>query len=110
MADVEGGEITIGLVGGNGGEAVAVLVVEGLLRPGMQRFAAHDQPRAGRERRQVDQAGGLGHASALADFAVLAARRCPRARIGVQRPDGNPKLLGQAHADGKAHLGVAKEG
>lgn len=41
---VEPRDVEVGLVGEERGEPVAVDVVEGLLRAGVQRFAAHHQP------------------------------------------------------------------
>jgi hypothetical protein len=71
VATLDGDDVDLGLVGEHGGEPTAVDVVDGLLRAGVGRFAAHDQPRAGGPAiRQGDGVGELGDVGSVALVAV----------------------------------------
>ena len=75
------------LIGEEAGEALPVDVIQGLLRAGVQRLSAHQQPSALRPRVDVDQPGELGDGCAVAVGPVGADRRCPRVGVVADRAD-----------------------
>ena len=71
-------DVGVVLVGHKGGEPVPGDVVEGQLRAGVARLAAHDQPGPRRELGEVHGVGELDHGRAVALLTVLGDRRLPR--------------------------------
>jgi hypothetical protein len=82
-----GHDVGIGLVGEHGGEPGAVDVVDGLLRAGVERFAADDQP------------GLVGPALGQGDTVAELADGRAGARLAVLGDGPGPGRLGQV-ADG----------
>jgi hypothetical protein len=92
VAQLQPGEVRVGLVGEEHLEAVAVVVGEAQLRAGMGVLTATDRPGARRPAVQVNPAGQLASLRAMANLA-----------IGLRR--GRPGLLGLSE-DRLAHVGV----
>jgi hypothetical protein len=83
LATLEQLDVGVDVVGQHGLQAMAVMIAKRQLRAGVRALAAHDHPRSGRPRRQIEVRGDLG------DLAVLTL-----AAIGSER--GDPRALGGA--------------
>lgn len=99
VADIEGGDVGVLLVGEERGEPKPVDVVEGLLRSGMQRFAAHDQPRPSWPPRQLHKVGDLGHCSFAAWPATLGERLDRTVVVRIEIVDGGAYGVFERHPD-----------
>ena len=86
VAQLKGGEVAVGLVGGEHLEAVAVVVGEAQLGAGVGVFAAAQHAGAHRPVAQVDPAGQLADLGAVAELAARINRGGPdRFGLGEDR-------------------------
>jgi hypothetical protein len=106
VAQLQPGQVGLGLVGEEHLEAVAVVVGEAQLGAGMGVLASADRPRARWPVAQVDPAGQLAHLGIGTDLAV-SVPGCSPAGLGLDQ-DRLAHMLVDRHAEGEADLALVQ--
>ena len=105
MSQLQGGDVGVGLIGDEGGVAIALRVKDLELRAGVGALPAHDQPRALGPGGEIDVLAQLGDPGALAHLASGVDRALP-CRLG-RLQDRLAHPLVDLVADREADAGVA---
>ena len=108
VAQLQGGDVVVVLVGEEACVPVAVLVEDRELRAGVRPFAAADQPRSRGPGGQVEAVGQLRDPGAVAVLAFCVDRLQPLGFRDLE--DRGADRLGQLVADREADPGVAAVG
>ena len=108
VAQLQGGDVALALVGDEGGVAIALGIEDAELGAGVRPLAAADQPRSLGPSGEVDAIAQLRDLGTLTLFALGVDRLLP-SRIG-KGEDRLPHPFIDAAADREAHGGVAAVG